>query len=134
MDARPDGGGGHVAYTGQFGSVVFAEVQDGSRPAEVGWNGQSVGWQAKFMALFRAITGDPNLRLMNRQQFKQVEGRLFEFKRNDVKSRIFAFRRDRCWYLVHVFAGKKEDDLPEGEVKRATRCMEQAMARLEGIR
>lgn len=116
---------------GPFGFVRFAKVADGTYPAEVIWNGQKDAWKAKFASLFQYITSNRELQLHNRTQFKKLDGDLFEFKRNDVKSRLFAFRHRNSWYLVHGITTKKEDDLPARDVALATKYVAEAKALLE---
>lgn len=119
-----------IAHQGRCGSIVFAQVRNGTYPSQEFWDLLGPSEQAKFMAQFRAITDNPQLQLRNRQQFKPVEGELFEFKRNDLQMRIFTFRRGNSWYLVSGLTGKKEDDLPEGDVARAKTLMQEAQERL----
>jgi len=116
------------AHAGSCGAVWFAQVGDGSFPAQEFWDDLTSKQQAKFLSLFATITNEPTLRLCNRQQFKQVDGDLFEFKRNDIQMRIFAFRAKNCWYLVSGLRGKKEDELPAGDVQRAKALMNEAKA------
>lgn len=134
MHGTSDSQPAHCAHLGRYGSVRFAQVQDGSYPAEEFWSELSTDEKAKFMSQFRAITDSPSLQLRNRRQFKQVDGDLFEFKRNDLQMRVFAFRHRERWYLLSGLIGKKEDDLPPGEVKRALALMSQAKARIAAIK
>lgn len=111
-------------HRGHFGEVWFGVLPDGSSPAWEFWKSLNGSQRAKFMALFCKITSEKKLQLFNRCQFRQVDGELFEFKRNDIKMRMFAWRSDKCWYLVQGLAGKKEDLLPKGEVLRAMKTLE----------
>lgn len=115
-----------TAHKGPYGSVVFAVAPDGSCPAKEFWDALLQSAQTKFMALFMKITQDPNLHLRNREQFKQVKGDLWEFKCNSIQMRMFTFRHENRWYLVHGFKGKKENKLPPREVKRAFNAMKDA--------
>ena len=92
MARRTDKSQERCAHEGAYGTVGFARVADGTYPAEEFFNGLNEPQQAKFLALFRKITSDGSLQLRNRQQFKQVKGGLFAFKRIDLKMRLFAFR------------------------------------------
>ncbi|RME58333.1 hypothetical protein D6779_06630, partial [Candidatus Parcubacteria bacterium] len=66
----------------------------------------------------------------NKEKFKKVRDGLWEFKCNSIQMRMFTFRHCQRWYLVHGFRGKKEDKLPESEVKRAIRAMKSAKCSL----
>lgn len=85
------------------------------------------------MSLFKYITSDPSLQLRNRTQFKVVEGDLFEFKRNDLQMRLFAFRDSKIWYLLCGLTGKKENELPPGEVRRALDLLKKAKEHLRSL-
>ena len=115
-----------VAYNGLYGLVAYAQVLDGTYPAEEFVDSFSDSCSAKFISQFIAITNNHNLQLLNKQQFKRVEGDLFEFKRIDIQMRLFTFRTGNCWYLVLGFAGKKENKLPQGIVRQALRLMDEA--------
>lgn len=117
-----------VLADSRYGSVRFARTSDGSCPALEFWNGLPKGSQAKFLSLFRAICSSPQLVLYNQRQFKLVEGKTFEFKRNDIQSRIFCFRYGSCWYLVSGFSEKKEDALPRKIVNEATRLTAECLS------
>jgi hypothetical protein len=120
----------HALPPGQCGHVCFGRQQDGVEPAWDFWQGIKVSQQASFLTLFRMIVNSTTLELKNRQKFKKVEGLLYEFKSNTHQMRIFCFRHEQCWYLTSGLAGKKEDDLPPGEVKRALAIMDDCRAEL----
>jgi hypothetical protein len=119
--AEPD-----CVFRGRYGEVRFARLPDGTCPSKDFFEKLPRSSQAKFMSLFNSITSDSSLRLLNRTQFKVVEGNLFEFKRNDLQMRLFAFRDSKTWYLLCGLTGKKENELPPGEVRRALVLLEQA--------
>lgn len=87
--------------------------------------------QAAFNTLFGMISNDPRLYITNHQKFKQVEGELYAFKANTHQMRIFCFRHLKTWYVTSVFAEKKEDEIPPGEVQRAKKIMVDCKAELE---
>lgn len=126
MTEEAESGSRYLVHKGQYGCVEFARMPDGTVPAGEFWSQLSEGQKAKFLSLFARIASDPHLRLNNRQQFKQVEGDLYEFKRNDIQMRVFAFRHGSRWLLVWGFVGKKENKLPAGEVARALDRMQRA--------
>lgn len=113
---------------GRYGQVRFARAKDSSLMAKSTWSEQDKAWQKAFSYLFLQICSDQNLRLNNREQFKQLQGDLFEFKRNGLKSRILAFREKDTWYLVDVFLEKKEDDLPSWVIDQGLARVQEAKA------
>lgn len=115
-----------VVVQGLHGSVIYARLPDGTSPSREFFNSLSIGERTKFLSIFSSLLNNATLRHNNRQQFRQVEGELFEFKRNDLQMRIFAFRAGKVWYLIRGLSGKKEDALPPGEVKRALRDLASA--------
>lgn len=119
---------------GTYGSVLFGRSQDGTHDAKDFWDKLTIQQKAAFLALFGMISNDRNLQLNNRQKFKLVEGKLYEFKSNTHQMRIFCFRDGSSWYLTSGFAGKKEDDLPAGEVKKAIEIMENCAASLSAYK
>jgi hypothetical protein len=134
MPSPADRNSSLTVLCGRHGDVAFAVLADDRAPAKEFFDGLLVGEKAKFSSLFQAITDNPNLQLFNRQQFKHLEGDLFEFKRNDIKMRIFAFREGRCWYLVSGLRGKKEDQLPPRVVDEAIEFVKSAKSVLRKMR
>lgn len=117
-----------LLHKGQHGDVRTARRADGSLmpAANFLFELDPERELTKFMTLFIKITSDPNLKLTNRQQFKQVEDDLYEFKRNDLSSRLFTFRHRNTWYLLSGFGNKKSDRLPQEVVQRALRLLKEA--------
>lgn len=115
---------------GAYGSVKFGRTADGREPAWEFWQQMSVKQQAAFGTLFGMISNDSRLYITNRQKFKQIEGDLYAFKANTHQMRIFCFRHLNTWYVTSVFAEKKEDEIPPGEVQRAQKIMADCKAEL----
>lgn len=130
--AEPD-----CVFRGRYGEVRFARLPDGTCPSKDFFENlpesSRAKAEAKFMSLFKYITSDPSLQLRNRTQFKVVEGDLFEFKRNDLQMRLFAFRDSKIWYLLCGLTGKKENELPPGEVRRALDLLKKAKEHLRSL-
>ncbi|MFH0983410.1 MAG: type II toxin-antitoxin system RelE/ParE family toxin [Planctomycetota bacterium] len=80
--------------------------------------------QRKLDTLFRrmADTG----KIFNREQFKQVAGKIYEFKRFQV--RVGCFQVGNRWILTHGFI-KKGEQWPRSELERAERIMNEQLAR-----
>ncbi len=80
--------------------------------------------QRRLDTLFRrmADTG----KIFNREQFKQVEGKIYGFKR--YQTRVACFRIENRWVLTHGFT-KKGDGWRKSEIERAERIMKEHLAR-----
>ncbi len=65
-------------------------------------------------------------RIWNRKQFKKVRGKIFEFKKGQV--RLFAFQVGRTWFLTNGYK-KKKDPLDPKEIDRAEDIREEHLAR-----
>ena len=56
----------------------------------------------------------------NPEQFKPVQGKIFEFKKHQI--RVFCFREGDRWLLTNGYK-KKKTKLDQGEIDRAERIM-----------
>ena len=115
-----------LVHEGQFGKVRHARMRDQSLPSKTFLDAQSTAARAAFIALCMKITADRTLELRHREKFKQVQGKLYEFKMNNHQLRVFCFRHLDTWYLVDGMAGKKENNLPKKVVDNATEHMNEA--------
>lgn len=105
-----------MVYRSAVCTVEYATCLDGSMPAKEFYEALPVSEQRKMMTLFERI-GDKG-RIFNREQFKKVEGYIFEFKRHQV--RMGCFQAEHRWFLTHGFI-KKQDDWPPSQLERANR-------------
>ena len=80
--------------------------------------------QRKLDTLFRRLaeTG----KIFNREQFKLVNGQIFEFKRYQV--RVGCFQIENRWLLTHGFI-KKQHKWPKAELTRADRIRAEHLER-----
>jgi phage-related protein len=85
------------------------------------------GDKRKLDVLFRRMAEMG--RIFNREQFKQVEGKIYEFKRYQL--RIGCFQAEHRWLLTHGFF-KKSDKWPKSEIDRAQRIMNEHLQRKTG--
>jgi hypothetical protein len=134
MTGKPDENPGDeelIARPGTYGTVRFARLEDGSTPGKDLYDDLEYGAKGALQTLFQMITSSPTLELTNRRKFKQVKGKLYEFKVNRYQLRMFCFRYDDAWYLTSGFTKKKEDDLPKGVVDGAMKVMERARSVLD---
>lgn len=81
---------------------------------------------ARLVALFRRVAehGDAP----NPEQFKHVQGKLFEFKKHQI--RVFCFRHGDSWILTNGYK-KKEDRLRPAKIRQAERIMGEHLARAQ---
>lgn len=100
--------------------IEAAICQDGSTPSVEFIEGLDDTEKAKIFGLFRKI--DSHGQLRNREQFKQIDGKLFEFKSHQI--RIPCFRDGAAWILTHGFI-KKSDRIPPAQVDRANRIRDE---------
>lgn len=82
--------------------------------------------RAKLSVLFERMADAG--RIWNREQFKKVEGDIFEFKRFQI--RVGCFQEGSTWFLTHGFR-KKRDKWQKRELERANRIRNEHLARQE---
>lgn len=113
-----------VVVRGTMRSIEYAVCANRSMPAKEFIEGLDEGDQRKLDVLFRkmAETG----KLFNKEQFKLVKEKIYEFKRHQI--RIGCFQVETSWVLTHGFK-KKTDRWPQNELKRAERIREEDLAR-----
>lgn len=107
-----------VVVRGRRFAIEYAKCDRSSAPAQGFVSSLDVKEQAKLFALFDRLANHGEIR--NREQFKQVRGPIYEFKRHQV--RLLCFRQGSTWYLTNGYK-KKRDRLDPGEVDRAERIM-----------
>jgi hypothetical protein len=113
-----------IVVRGNLRTIEYAIRANGSMPAKEFIEGLSVPDQAKILVLFRRMAekGD----VPNREQFKLVEGKIFEFKKQQI--RVFCFRKENRWQLTNGYK-KKRDKLDRSEIDRAQRIMQEHLER-----
>lgn len=121
MDGTPDT---MVLIRGSMRTIEFARCANGDVPARQFIEDLDESDQRKLDVLFRrmADTG----KIFNVEQFKQVDGRIYEFKR--FKVRIGCFQIVNRWLLTHGFV-KKQDRWPAAELEKAKRIMNEHLDR-----
>jgi hypothetical protein len=113
-----------VVVRGTSLTIEYAVRANGSMPARQFIEGLSKPDQRKLVALFQRMADRGNV--PNREQFKQVRGDIFEFKKHQV--RVFCFRKRERWLLTNGYR-KKKDPLDQNEVGRAEQIMTEHLAR-----
>lgn len=113
-----------IVVRGNLRTIEYAIRANGSMPAKKFIEGLSVPDQAKILVLFRRMAekGD----VPNREQFKLVEGKIFEFKKQQI--RVFCFRKENRWLLTNGYK-KKRDKLDRSEIDRAQWIMQEHLER-----
>ncbi len=105
--------------------VIAAAVRrDGSSPAVGFIRNLDDQDRAKVFGLFRML--NPRGELRNREKFKKIDGKLFEFKSHQI--RIPCFRVGSIWVLTHGFI-KKSDEIPPSQITLAERIREEDLER-----
>ena len=114
----------NIVVRGNQRTIEYAICANGSMPAKEFVEGLSEPDQTKLLVLFRRMAEKGNV--PNRQQFKPVEDKIFEFKKQQM--RVFCFRKDDRWLLTNGYK-KKRDKLDRSEIDRAQRIMQEHMKR-----
>ncbi len=83
---------------GPKGSVEYAVRANGKMEAKEWLEAQSIQTQAAFDHMFRSTVEIG--RITNRDQFKQLHGDVYEFKRR-IGQRLFCFKLGSRWLLTH---------------------------------
>ena len=115
-----------IVVRGNLRTIEYAIRANGSMPAKEFIEGLSEPDQAKILVLFRRMAEKGNV--PNREQFKLVEGKIFEFKKQQI--RVFCFRKGDRWLLTNGYK-KKRDKLDRSEIDRAQRIMQEHLEREE---
>lgn len=102
------------ALAGDWGSVKYAKLPNGSMPSKVFISDLTKSDQRKLTVLLKrlATTGKIN----NRDRFRKERGKIFGLK--SYQLRVACFQKGRAWYLTHGFI-KKEDKWRDEELDRA---------------
>ena len=79
---------------------------------------------ARVIVLFQRLAGKG--KIINEEQFKHLTGKIYEFKRHQI--RVGCFQQGRTWILTHGFI-KKQQKWPKREIERAIRIMEEHVSR-----
>jgi len=115
----------HNVYVGSIFRIEYAICIDGSMPAKSFIEGElDEKEQHKLATLFQRL-GDAG-KISNREQFRKLEGALWEFKH--FQTRVACFQDGPTWYLTHGFI-KKKDKWPPSELTRAERIRGEHFAR-----
>ena len=113
-----------VVVQGTRCTIEYAVCADGSMPAKEFIEGLDEQDQRRLVTLFHRLA-DTGV-ISNREQFKHLEGKIWEFKRHQV--RVGCFQAGARWLLTHGFI-KKRNDWPKSEVKRANRIRDEHINR-----
>ena len=113
-----------IVVRGTARAIEYAVCSDGSMPAKEFIEGLDDSDQRKLDTLFRRLSETG--KIFNREQFKLVDGQIFEFKRYQV--RVGCFQIGTRWLLTHGFI-KKQDKWPKAELARANRIRTEHLER-----
>ncbi len=109
---------GKIVARGGARTIEYAVAANGSSPAEAFVEGLSPGDHAKLLALLKRMADHGTI--PNREQFKKIRGKIFEFKKHQI--RVFCFQEGNRWLLTNGYL-KQKDRLHRGEIDRAERIM-----------
>ena len=112
-----------LVESGNWGDVLYAVRSNGTMPAKDFIDGLGVADARKLSVLFRRMAEFGLIH--NTQQFKMIEGKIWEFKRGQI--RIGCFRVGNTWFLTHGFI-KKRDKWPAREKERAKTIRKEHLA------
>ena len=104
--------------------IEYAVRLNGSMPAKEFIANLLPQERASLAALLNYMTQEG--RIWNRDQFKKVRGKIFEFKKGQV--RLFTFQVGRSWLLTSGYK-KKKGRLDPKEIDRAERIRDEHMTR-----
>lgn len=113
----------NIVVRGNQRTIEYAICTDGSMPAKEFVEGLDESEQRKLDTLFRRLAAMG--RIFNKEQFKQVKGKIFGFKR--YQTRVGCFQIGMRWVLTHGFI-KKGDRWKKSDIERAERIMEEHLA------
>jgi phage-related protein len=112
--------------SGQARVIECAREASGAYPSQEFLCSLSEKKLRSINVLFRKIADFG--RNTNEEQFKKVEGEIWEFKRGQI--RIGCFQVGSRWILTHGFI-KKQDKWPRTQIERAERIRKEHMGMLE---
>ena len=115
-----------VVVRGTMRTIEYAICANGSMPAREFIEGLDDSDQRKLAVLLRRMAEHGSV--PNREQFKHVQGKLFEFKKHQI--RVFCFRHGDSWILTNGYK-KKEDRLRPAKIRQAERIMGEHLARAQ---
>jgi hypothetical protein len=113
-----------VVVRGAMRTIEYAVCANGSSPARDFVENLEPPDQRKLVVLLRRMAEHGNV--PNEQQFKHVKGKLFEFKKHQI--RVFCFRDGDSWILTNGYK-KKEDRLRRAKIRQAERIMAEHLMR-----
>lgn len=118
-----------IAVQGAMRTIEYAVRADGSMPAKVFIESLIIAEQSMLAALFKRMADCGTV--PNREQFKQVRDKVFEFKKHQI--RVFCFRVGNTWVLTNGYK-KKKDRLDPAEISRAEMIMSEHLRRSRSSR
>lgn len=109
-----------LVQAGSWGKVCYAKDKNDDMPAKEFVEGLKDSDKASLAVLFERMANTGQIH--NREQFKKIEGDLFEFKRH--QTRVGCFRDGNVWFLTHGFK-KKRNKWKRSDVERGIRIMQE---------
>lgn len=113
-----------ILVRGSLRTIEYAVRANGSMPAKDFIEGLDENELRRLDTLFHRMADTGWIR--DCQKFKQVDGKIYEFKR--YQTRVGCFHVRNRWRLTHGFI-KKSDKWPKREIERANRIMREDLER-----
>lgn len=127
-----------IAAKGSWGTVEWAVDLRGDLPARKVYLSLSDKNKSKIAALFHYLADSG--KISSREKFRQLGEKagtkaqgLWEFKSCQIRF-IGDFRPGQRFIVAHGLANKKKDNLPEPDIKKAARILEEHDSMERGIR
>ena len=115
-----------IVARGALRTIEYAVCLNGSVPARDFIEELPQAELSRLAALFQRLADTG--KIADPRKFKKLEGKLYEFKRYQV--RTGCFRIENRWILTHGFI-KQKDKWPRRELERAERIMREHLQREE---
>src|SRR3990172_2801034 len=103
--------------------VFAASIGSGTEPAVEFLDAMPVAERTRMVRLFEKLANLPLGRFLNREDFRQIRGKIYEFK--DHRRRMMCFSSADGWGVTHGFEKKTNASTPEAEIARAERIMQE---------
>lgn len=113
-----------AVVVGSFGTIECAITENGSVPAKDFLDSLDASSLRQLDTLFHRLADTGKIH--NKEQFKKLSGRIYEFKRYQIRMGCFQIRNN--WRLTHGFT-KKDNKWPKRELDKAVRIMEEDLER-----
>lgn len=110
-----------ILFSGKQFTVEYAVKKNGDSESKLFIESLDVGSKVKIISLIKRFANFGIIK--NKEQFKKVEGKIFEFKQYQTRVMMY-FCAKGCIALTHGFI-KKSQKSPSNEIDRAKKIMQE---------